>query len=546
MAYRRSDDDLAYGERWDSDRFLYESSRNRSGIERDRFEERDITYGPLPTRERVREQSRPWDELRERETRYYEDPPRDVERRVVYHEREKDSYSPAAAPAAGRRPTTLLRRQSSLDTFDRRPPPRFYERDEYGPPARRGGADYDDLRRVPDPYAPIPLPRSRALPPPRVYAEREFDEEIRISEPERFGDDEYHPYPPERVLEREVTRTKRRRDGSASRVSRATSRSGRGAHTVRSSSKASASSSSSSSSSAGGTSVAAKSEYPKKGKTRVPVRLVSKRAIIDLEYPYVEEGNTIIIQKALGQQNIDDLLKLSEDYKKAEAEVAAARSSSGEIVEERREEIFTIPPPPASSHHPPPASSYHPPPAPPPEVIEKTTVIREISPPASSHHSHHHHGSSSRSSRSRSRSHSHYASTHRSHSTSTSTRTPLVVEAGPPRGEYVSEEVVTTGVGPLALVADRRRTDRDIKLEIARLEAERDLMRRDRHHSRHHHHSHSRHRSHSREMVRAERLPTGELVLYEEEVEKIEKPRRGVRIEKDKKGRMSISVPKNR
>jgi hypothetical protein len=50
-----------------------------------------------------------------------------------------------------------------------------------------------------------------------------------------------------------------------------------------------------------------------------------------------------------------------------------------------------------------------------------------------------------------------------------------------------------------------------------------------------------------RELIRAERLPTGELVLYEEEEIEVVKPSRGgARIEKDKKGRMSISVPKNR
>ena len=84
------------------------------------------------------------------------------------------------------------------------------------------------------------------------------------------------------------------------------------------------------------------------------------------------------------------------------------------------------------------------------------------------------------------------------------------------------------------------------KMEIERLEAERDLLKAG---GRHHRHSHSRHRSHSHntdsELV-YERLPTGELVLYEEQVEHIEEPRRGVRIEKDKKGRMSISVPKYR
>jgi len=67
----------------------------------------------------------------------------------------------------------------------------------------------------------------------------------------------------------------------------------------------------------------------------------------------------------------------------------------------------------------------------------------------------------------------------------------------------------------------------------------------------HHHHSHSRSRSRharhgSRDIVRAERLSTGELVLYEEQIERVEEPSRGVRIEKDRKGRMSISVPKYR
>lgn len=32
-----------------------------------------------------------------------------------------------------------------------------------------------------------------------------------------------------------------------------------------------------------------RSEFPKKGKTRMPARLVSKKAIIDLDYPFVEE-----------------------------------------------------------------------------------------------------------------------------------------------------------------------------------------------------------------------------------------------------------------
>ncbi|KAH9993014.1 hypothetical protein F4779DRAFT_623559 [Xylariaceae sp. FL0662B] len=531
MAYRDLDEDLAYGERWDRDRFVIESDRNRHGDERDRFEEHDRRYTRGP-RDHVRETSldrryarrsppRPWDDDYGREKRYRDDGPRwrrspspDLDRRTVI-DREREYRDPSPVPRPG-----LLRRQSSLDIFDRRPPPRFYERDEYGPPARRG-----DYR--PEPYKPIPLPRSRALPPPRIYAERDYDE-IKILEPDLYGDDDYHAYP-DRIREREIVSSRRRRDGSESRTSRSHTHRG---SSVRSSSRGSTKRSRSSSSSDSGgtkTTVTVKSEYPKKGKTRIPRRLVSVRALVDLQYPYTEEGQIIVVLKALGQQNIDDLLKLSEEYKKSDLEVTAARSVAGEIEAEREKEVFTIAPPPSAPPAPappaPPTIIHTPAPVAPaqaaPVEVVKETVIRE--------------GSPTRSIRSG-----------RSHSTSTSTRAPLVVSASP--REY-SDEVA---LGPLALVGDRRRSDREIKMEIARLEAERDLVRSERrhhHHSHSHSHSHSRHRSHShstdRELVRAERLPTGELVLYEEEV-KVEEPRRGVRIEKDKKGRMSISVPKYR
>jgi len=49
-----------------------------------------------------------------------------------------------------------------------------------------------------------------------------------------------------------------------------------------------------------------------------------------------------------------------------------------------------------------------------------------------------------------------------------------------------------------------------------------------------------------REVVRTERLPNGELIVYEEEVERTVARPKPPRIEKDKKGRMSISIPKYR
>lgn len=219
MSRRRSDDDdLAYGERWDHDRLAYE---------KDRFEERDRYYARAPTRERVREASvderfverrapRPWEDNHVRERKYYDEaPPRhrspspDLER-SIYLEKERDREYRDPPPV--RRPPGLLRRQSSLDTFDRRPAQRLYDHDEYEPPARP--RDYR-----PEPYEPIPLPRSRALPPPRMYAEYDY-EEIKVADPQRYGDDDFHAYP-EHVLEREIVRTKKERDRSVSRTSRA-------------------------------------------------------------------------------------------------------------------------------------------------------------------------------------------------------------------------------------------------------------------------------------------------------------------------------------
>lgn len=320
MAYRASTGDLSRGERWDRDRFLYERDRDRYGDERVRYEEDDRAYSReprgLPARFRDLSVSvdnerydrrppppgRPYDdEHAVRDRRYYhDDEPRfvrdrhsptssDFDRRVVI---EKERV--ARSPSPRRRPATLLRRQSSLDTFDRRP--RYWEHEEeqqrYGPPARR-----EDFR--PPTNVPIPLPRTRALPPPRRFAERDSYEEIRVSDPDYYGDEEFRPYP-ERIREKEVVR-ERRRDRSRSRDSHRSHRSGGGHHhhlhhhrgrshhgtSVTTSTSRSSSTSSSSSSSSGGTTV--KSEYPKKGKTRIPARLVSKRALIDLGYPFIEE-----------------------------------------------------------------------------------------------------------------------------------------------------------------------------------------------------------------------------------------------------------------
>lgn len=222
------------------------------------------------------------------------------------------------------------------------------------------------------------------------------------------------------------------------------------------------------------------------------------------------QGNTIIVQKALGQQNIDDLLKLSEEYKKSkpvarplnhvcprvlnripgELEVVAARSRAGDVVEECEEVVKTtvVTPAPSVARAP---TVIVDPPAPATEVVKevKETIIRDVSPARSC----------------------------TSHTTST----------------MMGDEMT------VALVEGHRSrrgsvgSSRDIRQEIRHLE--RQLARRERGGSRS-----------ERDIVKAERLSSGELVLYEERVERVEEPSRGVRIEKDKKGRMSISVPKYR
>jgi len=304
------------GDRWDAERFEHEERSHR--FSEPRFEDRSPPdfgraggggrggFGPLPSRMRDHSDdgfdrrgpprfddrgpggggSRFEEDRYEKKKVYYDDEPR-YQREEPFGrdrggstnitiEKEREIYrrspSPPRRGPMGR--PSLLRRQSSLDTFDRKPLSRF-QREEYGPPAR-----YREEVRLP-PLTPIPLPRTRQLgAPPRRYEERDY-EEIRVAEPDFYGDDEFRGFP-ERVREREIVRTRRRskeRRRSRSRESTADSRTTR---SVRSSS-----SSSRETNITVGTTM--KNEFPKKGKTRMPARLVSKQAIKDLGYTFDEE-----------------------------------------------------------------------------------------------------------------------------------------------------------------------------------------------------------------------------------------------------------------
>lgn len=110
------------------------------------------------------------------------------------------------------------------------------------------------------------------------------------------------------------------------------------------------------------------------------------------------------------------------------------------------------------------------------------------------------------------------------------------------RTEYVERsDPIPIGPGALIIQPERRKDEREIRAEIKALEAEKEALRAE--------------RRAEKELRRADRIrhegrESGELVLYEEEKVVTRSKSRGrresegVRIEKDKKGRMKISVPK--
>ncbi len=243
--------------RWDSQRFSRESEdryRTPPNPVMERERERPSNFGRRFD-DRYAPPARPVDRVDERYYReeQYGPPARRPERR--YYD-EDDFYEPRGPPAGGalipyrpQRPEApprpgLLRRQSSLDTFDRRPARRY----DYD--------DYDDFRRRPSPpVIPIPVPARRS--PPRYsrpsHAERDY-EDIRIAEPEYYGDEEFRAY-----REREWTRQRsRHRSTSSSSTERESEQ------------------------------VKTKA-YPRKGKTRMPKRLAHTRILIELGYPFHEE-----------------------------------------------------------------------------------------------------------------------------------------------------------------------------------------------------------------------------------------------------------------
>lgn len=235
------------GERWNAERFNRERG-GRQVIERDHFEEYD-RYAPprapveefhsppprVARAERFEERDRFFEEERfgpparrsgGRQQRYYEEEDIDTFETSPEPLGRRGHEARRAPPRPG-----IIRRQSSLDTFDRKPLPRY--------------------PREPPEVIAIPAPGRRRRSPPRY--ERDF-EEIRIAEPDYYGDEEFRGY-----KEREVSTVRRRRAAEPEFEERESFE------------------------------VEEEEPFPRKGKTRMPGKLVNKRAIIELGYPFEEE-----------------------------------------------------------------------------------------------------------------------------------------------------------------------------------------------------------------------------------------------------------------
>ncbi|KAK6397046.1 hypothetical protein LTR65_007545 [Meristemomyces frigidus] len=320
---RSSADELAYGDipqRWDRDRFERFGARGPppQRFEEDyRYQERDRPgRREVAVADRIDERG-PAGHFQEQD-RYYEEDrsapapgrpqrkrtdrelfgdvdPRELAGMAMTPYRRKSVSRPdldidididrrAPPPRPG-----LLRRQSSLDTFDRRPAPRF---------------DQDEYRMAP--FTPVPLPIRR----PREEAFEEI--RYRDHEPEDYREVE---------IQRERSVHRRRPPKSAKSVksvksSKATSKA-KSVTTRRSSSSSESSESFEETEKEESIreSIAETERKVKKGKTRMPKRLVRREAIMDLGYPFDEEEDFYVLRIALEKDQIDEVIKISEQYK---------------------------------------------------------------------------------------------------------------------------------------------------------------------------------------------------------------------------------------
>lgn len=240
LAYR---DPPPSGTRWDADRYAQERDRRvtETVIERDRTYEgyrSPPRRAPAPVYEEQRyyEDDRYGPRGSRQERRYYEDDiayddPR-ASRGAMVPFRPERPGRPEAPPRPG-----IIRRQSSLDTFDRKPAKRYGDYDGYRPPPQR-----------------INIPTQRAPSPGRNrYEERDYYDDVRIQDGYDGGFREYK--------EREWI-TRRRRGSSPSRER----------ETVIDKEE-----------------IIEEKPFPRRGKTKMPKHMIHTKVLFDLGYPYYME-----------------------------------------------------------------------------------------------------------------------------------------------------------------------------------------------------------------------------------------------------------------
>jgi hypothetical protein len=263
------------GGRDDYDHFRFHEHDKGPGYHRDVdiHEDRGPRRGPpVMERERFREDDRFSQPARRRTDNLFEEPtPSQVANLALQPYRrqsviDKDinididinSRQLAAPPRPRPARPQYMRRQSSLDTFDRRPVPRYGEAERVI--ERNEFHEY----RIP-PNVPIPLPmRERRRSPPRRFREEEEFEDVRYDDRSARGRDREEDSYREVEVHRDKSRVKRSKSVAAK-------------------------STRSSSISSFEEIQPARATFGKKGRTRMPKRLVKKQAVIELGYPFEEE-----------------------------------------------------------------------------------------------------------------------------------------------------------------------------------------------------------------------------------------------------------------
>ncbi|PYH45125.1 BAR domain-containing protein [Aspergillus saccharolyticus JOP 1030-1] len=265
--YRRStgalDDDRYPHER--RERHHRHRSRAPSVLDRPRRFEEDERF-----EYRLQEQDRYGPPARRADVVYQDD-------HLVYSSGPLVAYDRRRAESPLPRPR-LLRRQSSLDTFDRIPSRKL---DEYY---------YSDYHSK---SSPSPPPRRGSYHRTR---EPDYYEEISIAEGD-YGEEEYRGF-----RERSVGLPRRSASRFRERVVEE---------------------------------VDVEKPYPRKGKTRMPRKMVHTTAIRELGYPYEEEGKMVVIQLALSKEQIDEVIGRSREIKRL-TETRVIHASSPSPVRARR------------------------------------------------------------------------------------------------------------------------------------------------------------------------------------------------------------------